>query len=109
MYDPYEANHACYGAKIHILHCNDMVFPHYIKFDFNFNCHEHYVLEARDKMGFHTGHYSWPLQAASCEGPAPESPPNDNLTVFYSTHPTLLAIDIALHTLADPGVMADVD
>lgn len=101
-------NHICYSKKIRIPHCPDVVYPHYIKFNFNFECHEHYAFGLRDETG-HADTHGWPLHAATFKGPSPKAPINGDLYPFHHNYPTPLTVDIALFALDDPGIMADID
>ena len=107
-YDHTVANHVLYREKIQI---NPGVwrFPHYIRFEHNFDNHRHYVIGQIDVLQPGGGSYSWPLEAAPFTGPAPQAPDNTNLSLFTITHPDALLVNEGLTDLDNPGITTDVD
>ena len=62
-----------------------------------------------DETGHATRTVRWPLQANLFVGPAPHFPDNHNLFPFSPTHDNVLAIDLSLGALNNPGLLADVN
>jgi hypothetical protein len=107
QYEPGDPNHDKYVEKIAL----DPPFrtpldPHYVRFDLDFESHQHYVLGLRDDSDPPHQAYSWPLQAAPFIGPkiSPTRSDNTVLGIFDTGYPGSVEVDIALYKLRDYGV-----
>jgi hypothetical protein len=108
IYNRHLENHVKYGEKIH-LPTGDYKYPHYIRFDHNYvdQCH-HVFATRKDVEGMP---YGWTLEATPFMGPKP-SPlitDSDHLTPFTNAYHFKKEVDIALYTIDDLGLIADVD
>jgi hypothetical protein len=108
IYNRHLENHIKYGEKIH-LPTGDYKYPHYIRFDHDYVDHRHHVFAThKDVEGMP---YGWTLEAAPFMGPKP-SPlvtDSDHLAPFTNAYHFKKEVDIALYTIDDPGLIADVD
>jgi hypothetical protein len=107
LYDSRRANHARYSFPITGLDGTPKR-PHYLRYDYDTNSHNHYIIERRRDLG-RTQDYGAPLLAAPFHGPPPPYPDNTDLSLFKSTHPDNAAVEIGLRVLDDMGINADVD
>ena len=99
-------NHHKYGQQIKML---DATFhwPHYIQFVVNTTTHNHYVYVTRDDL--YWVKYGWVLEATPficCTSPGVDNTQLQPLLRLEEQH---LGVNIALNTINDKGVTADVD
>jgi hypothetical protein len=108
IYNQRLENHVKYREKIH-LPTGEYKYPHYIRFDHDYVDHHHHVFATcKDVEGMP---YGWMLEAAPFMGPRP-SPlitDSEHLAPFTNAYHFKKEVDIALYTIDDPGLIADVD
>jgi hypothetical protein len=115
VYDQYDEgilNHSLYGRLIHLPDGSHQE-PQFIRFVHDFMDHQHHVV-ATHELGQSDPHhlgdtpYGWDLTAAVLPGASHEDDDDDNLANILDeelTTPT----NVALYTINDPGLTADVD
>ena len=109
LYNRGLANHVRYGHTINPNDGRDPLHPHYLKFNFNYVDHHHYVHARQfDDDGVP---YGWPLQVAPFEGPcvSPETADVNNYTPFTIDYPYAPEVDIALYAIDNMGLVVDID
>ena len=109
LYNQGLANHVRYGRTINPNNGRDPLHPHYLKFNFDYVDHRHYVHARR--YDDDTVPYGWPLQAAPFEGPrvSPEVADVNNHTPFTIDYPYAPEVNITLYAIDDMGLTTDVD
>ena len=81
--------------------------PHYIQFVIDTNTHNHYVYAMHDNL--HRVKCGWVLEAAPFIGCTSPGVDDTNLQVLLGSEDQCLGVDIALSTINDKGVTADMD
>lgn len=109
LYNRGLANHVRYGCTINPNDGRDPLHPHYLKFNFDYVDHRHYV--HAHQFNDNEVPYGWPLQAAPFEEPcvSPEVVDINNHTPFTVDYPYTPEVDIALYAIDDMELTADVD
>ena len=106
MFNRTDPNHHRYGQKIDMPNSTSQ-WPHYIQFIVDTTTHNHYVYTTCDDLC--RVKYSWVLEAApfiSCTSPGIDE---TDLQALLGSEDQHLGVDIALNTINDKGVTADID
>ena len=99
-------NHHNYSQKIKMPDSTHR-WPHYIQFIVDTTTHNHYVYATRDNL--HRVKYGWVLEAAPFIGCTTPNVDETNLQPLLGSEEQRLGVDIALNTINNKGVTADMD
>ena len=99
-------NHHNYGQRIEMPDSTHR-WPHYIQFVVDTTTHNHYVYATHDNL--HRVKYGWVLEAAPFIGCTIPDVNEANLQPLLGSEEQRLGVDIALNTINDKGVTADMD
>ena len=106
MFDRTDPNHHRYGQKIDMPDSTSR-WPHYIQFIVDTDTHNHYVYATCDDL--RRAKYGWVLEAAPFTGCTSPGVDEANLQELLGSEDQRLGVDIALNTVNDKGVTADVN
>ena len=99
-------NHHNYGQKIEMPDGTQR-WPHYIQFVVDTTTHNHYVYATRNDL--RRVKYGWVLEVAPFIGCTSPEVDETNLQPLLGSEDQRLGVDIALNTINDKGVTADMD